>query len=167
MTLGQCSEILVLGLIPIFAKRVSRRSLLALGLCAYAARMALFSYVTELAGLGLSPGLVLPLGVAMHGFCFGCFIFVSFMIVDEETSSDVRASAQSLYNLVIIGIGIILGSMGAAWVQDWATLGKEINYARLFSVPMWGSLACLALLFLFYPRRSANEALARAERGEA
>ncbi|GEM_PF-93900 len=167
MTLGQCSEILVLGLLPLVAKRVSRRTLLAVGLLAYALRMALFAHVEEFAALGLPPGLVLPLGVALHGFCFGCFIFVSFMIVDEETPPDVRASAQSLYNLVIVGIGIIAGSMIAAWVQDWATLGSEINYAKLFAVPMWASLACLALLFLFYPRRSPNEALARAERGEA
>ena len=46
------------------------------------------------------------LGTALHGFCFGCFIFVAFMIVDEETTPDVRASAQSLFNLVIVGIGI-------------------------------------------------------------
>ena len=50
-------------------------------------------------------------GIALHGLCFGCFIFVAFMIVDENTSSDVRASAQNLFNLVIIGIGVIVGSL--------------------------------------------------------
>ena len=39
-------------------------------------------------------------GIALHGLCFGCFIFVAFMIVDEETTGDVRASAQNLFNLV-------------------------------------------------------------------
>ena len=59
-------------------------------------------------------------GIALHGLCFGCWIFVAFMIVDEETTGDVRASAQSLFNLVIIGVGIILGSKIAGWVKDWA-----------------------------------------------
>ena len=43
MTIGQMSEIVVLSLIPIFVKRVNRKTLLALGLVAYAARMALFA----------------------------------------------------------------------------------------------------------------------------
>ena len=53
-------------------------------------------------------------GIALHGFCFGCFIFVAFIIVDEETTKDVRASAQSLFNLVVVGLGIIVGSYLAA-----------------------------------------------------
>jgi len=95
------------------------------------------------------------------------------MIVDEETTSDVRASAQSLFNLVIIGIGIIVGSLIAGEVAEWArtievidavsglpVLDEEglpkidIDYTRLFSVPMWASVACLAALLFFYPNRS-------------
>lgn len=162
MTLGQVTEVLVLGAIPLVAKHLARKTLLSIGLVAYAARMALFAFTGELAALGFGPGLVLPLAVAMHGLCFGCFIFVSFMIVDEETSADVRASAQGLYNLVIVGIGIIAGSMIAAWVQQWATLEGTINYTKLFAVPMWASLVCLVLLRLFYPRLSPREAKARA-----
>ena len=29
-----------------------------------------------------------------------------------------------------------------------------MDYTRLFSVPMWAALACLALLLAFYPNRS-------------
>jgi len=115
MTVGQMSEIVVLGVIPLVAKQVSRKSLLAVGLYAYALRMALFAYVDV---LPLPPVATLVLGVALHGLCFGCFIFVAFMIVDEETTGDVRASAQSLFNLVIIGIGIIVGSKIAGWVAE-------------------------------------------------
>ena len=76
-------------------------------------------------------------GVSLHGLCFGCFIFVAFMVVDEETTSDVRASAQNLFNLVIVGIGIIVGSLIATQVADWATpAGGTVDYTRLFSVPM-------------------------------
>ena len=61
------------------------------------------------------------LGVALHGLCFGCFIFVAFMVVDEETTPDVRASAQSLFNLVIVGIGVVL--IGAAFLDRFRTEG--------------------------------------------
>lgn len=141
MTIGQMAEVAVLGAIPLVAREWSRKSLLAIGLVAYAARMALFAYAQDSTA-------ALLLGVALHGLCFGCFIFVAFMIVDEETTADVRASAQNLFNLVIIGIGVIVGSKVAGWVKDWA--GDD--YTKLFSVPMWGSLACLALLLAFYPR---------------
>ena len=147
MTIGQMVEVLVLGAIPFAAKSVSRKTLLAVGLAAYAARMALFAYGQDSAALLLG-------GVALHGLCFGCFIFVAFMIVDEETPADVRASAQSLFNLVIVGIGVILGSKIAGWVADWAQGEGETDYTRLFGVPMWASLVCLAVLFLFYPARS-------------
>lgn len=155
MTIGQMSEILVLGSIPLIAKTVPRKTLLATGILAYAARMALFAYTDSLE--------TVLLGVALHGLCFGCFIFVAFMVVDEETPSDVRASAQNLFNLVIVGIGIIVGSwISTSVIGNWAqekvldASGQSVtqmNYAKLFSAPMWGAIACLVLLEAFYPRK--------------
>ena len=166
MTIGQMSEILVLALIPLFAKRVSRKTLLAIGLCAYAARMALFAYTNH--------QVLILLGVSLHGLCFGCFIFVAFMVVDEETSPDIRASAQNLFFLVIVGIGIGVGSFVATQIGEAYTItpqnidlpglfGFEIpgvditialpkmDYPGLFKVPMWASLACLLVLLAVYP----------------
>ena len=165
MTIGQMSEILVLGAIPLVAKQVSRKSLLLVGCAAYALRMALFAYV---GAMPFPPIMTLILGVALHGLCFGCFIFVAFMVVDEETPGDVRASAQNLFNLVIGGIGIIVGSwistsVVGRWAQETAT-GPEgesvvrMNYVKLFSAPMWASLVCFLLLLAFYPSRRSVEA---------
>ena len=165
MTIGQMSEFLVLGLIPLLAKSLSRKTLLAIGLFAYAARMALFAYVNPIAeATGIPHVAILMLGIAMHGFCFGCFIFVAFMVIDENTTSDVRATTQSLFGLVVFGVGIIVGSLIAGKVADWAKHSKtievsgegmksvtETDYTQLFSVPMWGAVACLVLLLLFYP----------------
>ena len=160
MTIGQVVEVAVLAVIPLVAKKVSRKSLLAVGITAYAARMALFAY------MGDSVAAVL-LGVALHGFCFGCFIFVAFMVVDEQTTPDIRASAQSLFNLVIIGVGIIVGSLVATSVVGKIAMEEVMvdgaktsvmNYETLFSIPMWASIACLALLLFFYPSRSPKVA---------
>ena len=153
MTIGQMSEIAVLALIPLIAKKVSRKSLLTVGIVAYALRMMLFAYVGTFAGWsGVPPVAILILGVALHGLCFGCFIFVAFMVVDEQTTGDVRASAQSLFNLVIVGVGIIAGSyIATSIVPLWATVGKDLDYTRLFSVPMWASVVCLVFLLVFYP----------------
>ncbi len=161
MTVGQMSEMVVLAAMPFLAKRLSRKTLLAIGIAAYGLRMFLFAYASQLAdATGLNPVAFLIPGLAMHGFSFGCFIFVAFMVVDEETTGDVRASAQSLFNLVIIGVGIIVGSLIAGWVANWATIPGEdkLDYTKLFSVPMWASVACLVVLLLFYPRRGRRAA---------
>jgi len=150
MTIGQMTEIAVLALIPVLARSVSRKQLLAVGLIAYALRMALFAYTDSM--------LPILFGVALHGFSFGCFVFVAFMVVDEETTSDVRASAQNLFNLVIVGVGIIVGSKIAGWVAQWATVDEKMDYTRLFSVPMWAALGCLAILLAAYPRKSRRAA---------
>lgn len=157
MTVGQMSEILVLAGIPFLAQRASRKTLLLAGTAAYAMRMALFAHVDA---LPFPPIATLVAGVALHGLAFGCFIFVAFMIVDEETSADVRASAQSLYNFVFIGVGIIVGSLTAGVVATWAKGASErLDYAdraqtrALFSIPMWGALVCFLVLVCFYPSR--------------
>ena len=153
MTIGQMSEIVVLALIPLVARRWSRKTLLTIGLVAYALRMVLFAQVETIAArTDFSPPAILLPGIALHGLCFGCFIFVAFMIVDEETTADVRASAQNLFNLVIVGFGIIVGSKIATGVADWATLPDgAIDYRLLFSVPMWASILTLAAFLFLYP----------------
>ena len=151
MALGQGSEIFVLAAITVLAKKISRKTFLAIGLVAYGLRMLVFANVEAIPAAVQVPTLLL--GILMHGLCFGCFIFVSFMIVDEEAPNDVRASAQSLYNLVIVGIGIIVGSLIAGRVDAWAkTKAEEDYFHNLFTVPMWASLACLVVLFFLYPR---------------
>ena len=156
MTVGQVAEFFVLAMMPILAKKLSRKTLLGMGIVAYGLRMFLFAYVDQIAAAThLGPVPVLIVGIAMHGFSFGCFVFVAFMVVDEQTTGDVRASAQSLFNLVMIGIGIIVGSEIAGLVAEWARIDADhLNYTKLFAVPMWACVACLIALLIFYPRRS-------------
>ncbi len=144
MTIGQMSEIVVLAFMPILAVKLSKKTLLCTGLVAYGLRMAIFAYFPTLV-----PVIV---GVALHGLCFGCFIFVAFMVVDEYCSKDVRATAQNFFNLVIVGVGIIVGSLFAtAVVGEWAMIDGTMDYSALFSVPMWIAVGCLAFMLLFYP----------------
>jgi hypothetical protein len=153
MTIGQISEIFFLGLMPLFLARLSKKRLLALGIWAYALRMALFAHVDI---LPIPPILTLIAGTALHGPVFGFYIFLAFMIIDEHTTGDVRASAQSLFNLVVVGVGIIVGSKIAGSVAAWATRDGALDYRRLFSVPMWAALVCLGILLALYPGRGAR-----------
>ena len=155
MTLGQMSEILVLGAMPVLAVKLNRKTLLSIGLAAYALRFFLFQSVGTITGVATDAQLGMVIGgILLHGLCFGCFIFVAFMVVDEQMTPDVKASGQNLFNLVIVGIGIIVGSLIAGWVAGWATVDDQMQYDKLFSLPMWGALGCLAVFLLCYPSKS-------------
>lgn len=148
MTIGQIFEIVVLAFMPIAAKRLSRKTLLSIGLLAYILRFFVFAYLPYTAA-------VVP-ALALHGVCFGCFFFVAFMIVDEETSGDVRASAQSLFNLVVIAFGTIVGNIFAGLVDRVATTDGKTNFSTLFSLPMWIVVLCFVALLVLYPSRKSS-----------
>ncbi|MCC7084971.1 MAG: MFS transporter [Pirellulales bacterium] len=151
MTIGQISELIVLAVIPLVVKRYSRKTILSVGLLAYVVRFAVFAYLPE-------PVFVVP-ALALHGLCFGCFFFLAFLIVDENTSSDVRASAQSLFNLIVLGLGVIVGNIAAGQIDKLAKPAgaSEANFRVLFGVPMWVSIACLLALWLFYPSQDRTK----------
>lgn len=145
MTIGQISELVVLAFMPFFAKRYSRKALLTVGLLAYIVRFAVFAFLPY-------PATVVP-ALALHGLCFGAFIFIAFMIVDEETSGGVRASAQGLFNFVIVGLGTIIGNLFAGYVAKIATTPQGLDFRILFSIPMAVGVFCLILLLVLYPRK--------------
>lgn len=159
MTIGQMSELVVLALMPFIVKRVPRKLLLCLGLAGYVLRFLIFAYVPH-------PWAVLP-ALALHGICFGFFFFLAFVIVDEQCTKDVRASAQNLYNLIIVGLGVIVGNIFAGRVDTWATRNGVVDYRIFFSIPMWIAIACLALLIIAYPSRQRREGVADLEAAPA
>jgi len=150
MTIGQISELAVLAVVPMLVKRFPRKTFLLIGLAAYALRFAVFAYLPY-------PAAVIP-ALALHGVCFGCFFFIAFMIVDQETTRDVRASAQGMYNLVVMGLGTIVGNLFAGKIADVSKAASgETNYRVMFSIPMWIAIGCLVAFLLAYPRRGRSE----------
>jgi nucleoside transporter len=146
MTIGQISEMCVLALMPLIVKKVSYKALLCIGVLAYTLRFGIFAYLPY-------PAAVIP-ALALHGVCFGCFFFIAFMIVDELTTKDVRASAQSLYGLIVFGLGVVGGNLLSGYISSISHTSAGLSYARMFGIPMWISLACLVMLALLYPARS-------------
>jgi nucleoside transporter len=149
MTIGQISEIVVLAMMPLVAKSVSKKALLSIGILAYVLRFFTFAYLPY-------AWAVVP-ALALHGLCFGCFFFIAFMTVDEMTTADVRASAQNLFNLIVVGLGVIVGNLFAGWVDKWAQVpgatAGTVDFRTFFSIPMWISVACFVLLLIAYPGR--------------
>ena len=150
MTIGQIAEIAVLALMPLVAKRVPRKTLLVAGLCAYVLRFAVFAYFPQ-------AWAVIP-ALALHGFCFGCFLAVGYLYVDRIAPPDVRGSMQNIYGVFFVSIGFFVGGLVGGVIGDGFT--SEIDGERLRSwTGIWlsGALlcaACVIALGALFPNRN-------------
>jgi MFS family permease len=99
----------------------------------------------------------------LHGICYAFFFATVYIFVDEFFPKDVRSSAQGLFNLLILGIGPLLGNflgtrLGAVYVISPQTGGGGIDYSRMFLLPAGAALVAATILaLLFHPPEKAAE----------
>lgn len=109
MTLSQFSEIVVMLIMPWFIGRYGLKSVLTIGMAAWAVRYVLFA-------TGSFPLVVL--GLLVHGFCY-CFVFVAaFIYVSKKAPPEIGASAQSLIGLLMWGAGMLVGTQLAGMTGE-------------------------------------------------
>lgn len=102
MTLGQASEILVMASLGWLLRTLGFRAVIFLGALAYFVRYLIWGFT----------GLPVPLLVAsqvLHGLCYACFFAGAFIYVDKLASADIRHSAQTVFGILILGGGPVLG----------------------------------------------------------
>jgi len=122
MTLAQCSEIVVMIVMPWFIGRIGLKNVLVIGMAAWVLRYLFFA--------SLSFPLII-VGLLLHGFCY-CFVFVaSFIYADKKAPRDMSASAQSFIAFLMWGVGMFIGARlagitgehyAAADVHQWAPI---------------------------------------------
>jgi nucleoside transporter len=147
MSIGQIAEIVTMAGLGVVLKRFGWRTTMTVGIAAHAARFFVYS-------LGDPLWLMVAINV-VHGMCYAFFFAAVYIFVDEHFPRDSRASAQGLFNLLILGLGPFVGSL------LWGTLGDRlrtetgaVDFERLFLVPAWlGVAAALLLLVAFRPAR--------------
>jgi len=109
MTIAQIAEILVMAvLLPKLLPKLGARRLLAMGVIAWPIRYAVFSFLPI-------PWLVAA-SLTLHGFCYVFFFVVGFIYVDRIAPKDIRASAQALVAIVVLGAGRFVGSRFAGFL---------------------------------------------------
>ena len=96
----------------------------------------------------------------LHGICYAFFFATVYIFVDAYFPKDVRASAQGLFNVMILGIGaLVANSICPMLIQEVFTKNGVTDFHGLFLVPLAaGSAAALALAFLFHPPAKPVEA---------
>ena len=88
-----------------------------------------------------------------HGFAYAFFFATVYIFVDETFPKDIRTSAQSLFNLLILGFGPLLSNFLSAFLGTYfETADGGFKYNQLFLFPLGlGLLAALTLALFFHP----------------
>ena len=149
MTVGQFAEIAAMAYLGFFLKRFGFRKVIFLGVLAYAARYAVFGTVTL-------PIWIMVLSQAFHGICYAFFFAGAYIYVDKIADEDVRHSAQTLFGIIILGGGPVIGGWLSGYLQETFTQAGLFDYS-----PFWYTLSAVgfvtALFFGFMFREQVEE----------
>jgi hypothetical protein len=145
MSIGQVAEILTMAVLGTILAKLGWKTTMILGILGHAARFAVFALVPQTQSR-------IILVQVLHGVCYAFFFATLYIFIDAAFPKDVRSSAQSLFNLLVLG----LGDLAAKWLfiplQSGLTGPDGIDYRRLFLVPTGLSLAAAVLLLVaFWP----------------
>jgi nucleoside transporter len=148
MSIGQVAESLTMAVLGAVLARLGWKTTMILGILGHAARFAVFAFFPQ------SQAVIIAVQV-LHGICYAFFFATLYIFIDAAFPKDVRSSAQSLFNLLVLG----LGDLAAKWLfiplQSRLTTDGTVDYRQLFLVPTFMALAAAAVLAIaFWPPRS-------------
>jgi predicted MFS family arabinose efflux permease len=146
MSVGQIAEISTMFILGATLKKLGWRATMIVGILGYPLRYAVYVLFPQ------HPGLIIAVQI-LHGICYAFFFATVYIFVDAYFPPDARASAQGLFNVMILGIGVLVANTLCPWLgQDVFTHGGVTNFHGLFLVPLvCGVGAALALMLFFHP----------------
>ena len=112
MAIGQVSEIVFLAILGIFLKHIGYKWIIVLGALSYAARYAIFATIP---GAG-----TVKLAMLLHGMNYGFFFAGAFLFVEKIAPANIRHSAQTVFGIIILGIGPVLAGFYNQWLDSYA-----------------------------------------------
>jgi MFS family permease len=145
MSIGQVAEIATMAVLGGVLAKLGWKTTMILGILGHAARFAVFAFLPQ------NQAVIIAVQV-LHGICYAFFFATLYIFIDAAFPKDVRASAQSLFNLLVLG----LGDLAAKWLfiplQSRLTTDGVVDYRQLFLVPTFMALAAAGLLLVaFWP----------------
>lgn len=145
MSIGQIAEIATMAVLGTVLRTLGWRTTFAVGIAAHALRFFVYA-------LGEPLWLMVAVNI-VHGMCYAFFFAAVYIFVDEHFPADSRASAQGLFNLLILGLGPFVGSLlWGALADALKDPNAQVNYRLVFLGPAWlGVTAVLMLLVGFWP----------------
>ncbi|MEI6076347.1 MAG: MFS transporter [Verrucomicrobiota bacterium] len=151
MSVGQIAEISTMFILGATLKRLGWRATMIVGILGHAARFAVYAFFPQ------HPWLIVAVQI-LHGICYAFFFATVYIFADAYFPKDARASAQGLFNVMILGLGALLANSICPFLgQKLFTHGGATDFHGLFLVPMiCGLAAAVALALFFHPPKGLN-----------
>lgn len=156
MAIGQGSEVFMMLVMPFIFRRISVRSILLLGLGAWATRYLLFAFGNSGGGMWM-----FYIAIALHGICYDFFFMTGQMFTDQQAPLHLRSTAQGLYTFVTYGVGMFIGSYLSGFTLDVFT--HRVNDVVVHTWPnFWltcatSAAAIFLLIAVFFRSRTRIE----------
>jgi nucleoside transporter len=158
MSIGQVAELLTMFILGATLKRLGWRGTMLLGILAYPVRFGVWAFLPQHKEL-------IILVQVLHGVCYAFFFATVYIFVDEYFPKDVRASAQGLFNVMILGIGVLLANSICPYlIQEVFARDGATDFRGLFLVPLSAAIVAATSLALFFhpPPKTRPAAVPRA-----
>lgn len=139
MTIGQFAEIITMAYLGYFLKRIGFKKVITIGIGAYCLRYAIF-------GTELFPVWVMVLSQAFHGFCYAFFFAAAYIYVDKIAEDDVRHSAQTVFGIIILGGGPVIGGWLSGYLQNAYTVVSGPDLVVFDYSMFWYTLSAIGLV---------------------
>jgi MFS family permease len=155
LSLGQLAEIVTMLVLGSVLARLGWKTTMIIGILGHGARFAVFAFFADSVPTIIAVQL-------LHGICYAFFFATVYIFVDATFPKDVRASAQGLFNLLILGIGNVAASfLFPALSAHLTDATGAVDYRTLFLVPTGMALVAVVILgLMFRPPQRAPVAVA-------
>jgi hypothetical protein len=151
MSIGQVAEILTMLVLGATLKKLGWKVTMIIGILGHAARFAVFAFFPE------HQGLIVAVNV-LHGICYAFFFATVYIFVDEFFPKDARASAQGLFNLMILGLGpLVANGLGPKLFNQYSTSAGAVDFKSLFLIPCIAAIVAAFVLAIFFRPPKSRE----------
>ena len=148
MTIGQFAEILTMAYLGIFLKRFGFKKVITIGIAAYFFRYAIF-------GTAMLPVWIIVVSQVFHGFCYAFFFAAAYIYVDKLADQDVRHSAQTVFGIIILGGGPVIGGWLSGYLQNMYTVDNVFSFSNFwYTMSAIGLVTMIFFLMLFQEQLS-------------
>jgi MFS family permease len=151
MSIGQIAEILTMLILGATLKKLGWRMTMIIGILGHAVRFAVFAFMPQHKELIILVNL-------LHGICYAFFFATVYIFVDEFFPKDARASAQGLFNLMILGLGpLVANAVGPKLIGETFFKNGLVDFKGLFLIPCYAAIAAAILLAVFFRPPKSRE----------
>ena len=138
MTIGQFAEILAMAYLGFFLKRLGFKKVITIGIAAYFFRYAIF-------GTAMLPVWIIVVSQVFHGFCYAFFFATAYIYVDKLADQDVRHSAQTVFGIIILGGGPVIGGWLSGYFQNMYTVDNVFSFSNF-----WYTMSAIGLVTMIF-----------------